>query len=90
MAPHVSRDGTRHEITDLSLASRRALTKGLRGPVVGHLMKTPLLDLVPGLAAAAPIFRAPARKSDRERTPEADDPGDGEPRTAARQDCKPP
>ncbi|HTP85174.1 MAG TPA: hypothetical protein VMQ11_19635 [Alphaproteobacteria bacterium] len=56
-------------------------------------MKTPLLDLVPGLAVAATIFRSPARM-------DGDDPADEGPptdsareragKTKARQDCKPP
>jgi len=57
-------------------------------------MKTPLLDLVPGLAAAATIFHSSARMDDRGR---ADDPGQPDDsahertgKTKARQDCKPP
>jgi hypothetical protein len=56
-------------------------------------MKTPLLDLIPGLAVAAAIVHCPAPWHDRDE-PDENQPADsaqerpGTPK--ARQDCKPP
>ncbi len=54
-------------------------------------MKTPLLDFVPGLAVAAPIFRAPPRLEERDRTQNSTDSAPKcEEEQERRQDCKPP
>jgi len=56
-------------------------------------MKTPLLDLVPGLAVAATIFHSSARPAERDRAGDANRPDDSaRERTGqakVRQDCKP-
>jgi hypothetical protein len=78
----------------LSLAIAGLSPQFRRTPVVGRAMKTPLLDLVPGLAVAATIFNSSTRMADRDH---ADDPGQSADsarertgKTKARQDCKPP
>jgi hypothetical protein len=57
-------------------------------------MKTPLLDLVPGLAVAATIFHSSARMDERDQADDLGQPDDSARertgKTKARQDCKPP